>query len=470
MADFKLEAREGSQMALTMTVKADVVQAEYAARLAKYAKELTLKGFRKGKAPLPVVERQLGEAILSEVSYDVMEKTVGETIEGLDKDKQPLSFSTPVLQNEDELKFEHGKDIEFTVVYDVFPSVELGPVTGMEFEVLDAAVSDADVDAEIEKLREQNSTVITKEGAAALGDIATLDFAEVGDDGKVVEDTKREDFTFTLGSSYNYYKIDGEVVGMEAGQEKDVEKTYGDDETNDALRGRTVKIHVKLTALKERVLPEVDDEFAQDIKEEYKTVDDLKKHIREDLEKQMKDMRDNEAFMMAYNQIRKTSKYELPASLVRFAVENETRDYLRQVGRSADEIDRLIKNGDPMAQYIMAMVQDRAKANIEQQVILEAIQKSGVITVPEDELKAELEKQVNDQMDEDTKKRVEELVKDQLEFSKVPRYILDNNTFKATGSKLGMEAYTEAYYDKMSKLDGATGEEAAEAADGSDKE
>ena len=115
MADFKLEAREGSQMALTMTVKADVVQAEYAARLAKYAKELTLKGFRKGKAPLPVVERQLGEAILSEVSYDVMEKTVGETIEGLDKDKQPLSFSTPVLQNEDELKFEHGKDIEFTV-------------------------------------------------------------------------------------------------------------------------------------------------------------------------------------------------------------------------------------------------------------------------------------------------------------------------------------------------------------------
>ena len=120
-------------------------------------------------------------------------------------------------------------------------------VSVFELEVLDGQVTDSDIDAEVESLREQNANIMNKEGEAKLGDIATVDYAELDEAGVAIEATKRNDFTFTLGSSYNQYKIDDEVVGMKVGDQKTVDKSYGEDFSDESLRGRSVKLSITLT-------------------------------------------------------------------------------------------------------------------------------------------------------------------------------------------------------------------------------
>ena len=467
MADVKLEARAKSQKALTFTIPAAEIESEYGNKIAKYAKELTLKGFRKGKAPLSVVERQLGEYVREEVSFDLIEKKFDENSKTLAEGDQPLPYSTVKIENEDSLRpFKKDSDITVTVLYDAFPAVKLGQYKGLSFDVLNGEVSEKDIDAEVEKLREQNSDVITKEGKAEKGDIATVDYVQIDENGAEVENTKRNDFTFTIGSSYNQYKIDDDIIGMAAGDEKKITKTYDESESDESLRGRTITLSVKLTKLKERKLPVVDDEFAQDIKEEYKTVADLREGIRKDLTEQLDRYTEDEKYMKVFSSIIKSSEYEIPQSMIDFEIRMETRDYLRQIGRSAEEIDKLISAQDPMALYIQSMVAGRAMTSLNQQIIMDAVRKEGVIEVADSEIDEAVKDRINDQTSDEDKAKIRQEAKESLEFSKVPQYLIDNNTFNKTGDKLDFSSYFDAYYKEQEKYSAQNDEkEEAEAAE-----
>ena len=444
MADVKLEARENSQKALTITIQAADIEKAYSDKLAKYAREITLKGFRKGKAPMSIVERQLGEYVRDESTSELIDEKFNDAIRTLPLDDQPLAYCQPVIEDEEKLHpYKKDQDITCTLVYDVFPAVELGKYTGLTLKVSDAEVSEADVDDEIENLRQQNANILTKEGKAADGDIATVDYCELDADGNPVESTRRNDFTFTIGSSYNMHRIDSDIIGMEVGQEKTIEKTYGEDEGNADLRGRTLKLSVKLTKLKERVLPEVDDEFAQDIKEEYKTVKDLRDSIRKNLQEQLDNYLEDEKYMALFSAIGKKE----------FSIRSEIRNYMRNIGRSSEDIDKLIAANDPTALYLREAMSSRALETLRQQLILQAIQKQGVVKLDEGELDKALSERLNDGMDEETRKRATDEIRDELEFAKVPKYLLENNTFEKTGEKLGFKAFMEEYYRKANGMD-----------------
>lgn len=457
MADIKMEAREKSQMALTMTIPAQTIEEEYAARLNKYAKTIALKGFRKGKAPLSIVERQIGEYVREEATYDLIDRLFDEEVKKLDFESRPLPYCTPSLANEDEIRpLKKDTDITATVVYDVFPKVELGQYTGLEFEIPNVVATDEAVNKEIENLREQNSVIKEKDGAAAKGDIATVDYSELDADGKPVEGKSVSDYAFTIGSGYNRYKFDDDVTGMKTGDEKTVEKTFGESETDDELRGRTVRLSIRLTKLKERILPEVDDEFAQDVKEEYKTVQDLKDGIRKDLENHADYTVRGEKLEKVLSAVIKSSKYEIPASMERFSIDSATRDYLRQIGRSQEEIDRLMEVDDNLANMIRSMVTTGALRDLNQQIIINAIQKAGVVTVTDEEVEKAVEGRITDKTDEETAKRIREEAKDNLAFSKVPDYLIENNTFKLSGDPITPDEYMEDYYKRMSEEQAAS--------------
>ena len=299
----------------------------------------------------------------------------------------------------------------------------------------------------------QADTAIYMLRKAAEGDIATVDYCELDADGNPVESTRRNDFTFTIGSSYNMYRIDSDIIGMEVGQEKTIEKTYGEDEGNADLRGRTLKLSVKLTKLKERVLPEVDDEFAQDIKEEYKTVKDLRDSIRKNLQEQLDNYLEDEKYMALFSAIGKDTKMTIPASMKEFSIRSEIRNYMRNIGRSSEDIDKLIAANDPTALYLREAMGSRAVETLRQQLILQAIQKQGVVKLDEGELDKALSERLNDGMDEETRKRATDEIRDELEFAKVPKYLLENNTFEKTGEKLGFKAFMEEYYKKANGMD-----------------
>ena len=209
------KALENSQLELTITVDSASIEEAYQNRLKKYQQELQIPGFRKGKTPISVIEKKYGDSIREESTFASLENALEEAYKSMDEREKPLPYSTPVLQDEESLiPFKKGEDVTFSVHYDVRPSFDVENYKGREIEVESVEVTDADVDAEIQKLRDQNAIVKTKEGALEKGDIATIDYVELDEDGNEKSSTERKGFTFTLGTGYNYYMIDEDIVGM----------------------------------------------------------------------------------------------------------------------------------------------------------------------------------------------------------------------------------------------------------------
>ena len=175
--------------------------------------------------------------------------------------------------------------------------------------------------------------------------------------------------------------------------------------------------------------------------------------------------------MKVFSSIIKGSEYEIPQSMIDFEIRMETRDYLRQIGRSAEEIDKLISAQDPMALYIQNMVAGRAMTSLNQQIIMDAIRKEGVIEVSDSEIDEAVKDRITDQTSDEDKAKIRQEAKESLEFSKVPQYLIDNNTFNKTGDKLDFSSYFDAYYKEQEKYSTQNDEkETAEAKEEEKKE
>jgi trigger factor len=256
------------------------VKSVYDEMMADYVKSVRIDGFRKGHVPPSVLERKFGDSLRLEAMSRVLEKAVDAAL--ADAEEKPLAYEAPALEGEPE--FALDKDFSFSVTYDVFPHFELPSTEGIELEVPGVEVSEEDLAQELERIRERNAIVVEKTGEAALGDIVTVAYSELTEDGREVAGSKREDFTFELGKGLNLYKFDEEVVGMKAGDSKIFPKTYpGDFEYKD-LAGKTVMLSVAVSKVKQKDVPALDDELAQDVSEKYKTLEDLKKAVREQLQ------------------------------------------------------------------------------------------------------------------------------------------------------------------------------------------
>lgn len=435
----EIKKLENSSVELTLTLEAKKIEDEYSKQLNDYAKKLTMKGFRPGKAPVSLIEKKYGDAIREEVTFKLMEENLKDSYKDIDEKDRPLPYSTPVLQNEEALlPFKPNTDVTYSVIYDVLPEVKLPKYTGLEIECAQVKVTEEEVNAEIEKLRQQNAMVIAKNGPIAEGDIVTMDYAELDADGNPIESTKRDDFTFTVGSSYNFYKLDTDIIGLEKGAEKVIEKTYGDDSGmgTDYL-GKTVKIKVAIKEVKFRDLPDVDDEFAQDVKEEYKTVKDLTDATRKELEKHAEEENSAVKLESALDAILAKTEIALPQSMVEAELEQQWNDFVKRFGGvpEAEIVKYLTANGGGKEQFL-----DTRRASVEHtlksQLILEQIKKDQNLAASDEEIEAEIKK-FDEKLDkENPNYEVYKMyAQDSVLFEKAKNYILENNTFKAVEKK-----------------------------------
>ena len=432
---------ENSQIALTMTVDAASIEKAYAERLAKYSKTIEMPGFRKGRVPASVVERKFGEAIREESTFDALEEHLKETLDTLELDQKPLPYSTPVLQDEETLlPFKKDSDVTFTVVYDALPKIALPAYTGLEVEVPEVEVTDADVEEEVNALREQNALVRSKSGKAEDGDIITLDIVELDENDKEVEGTKREDFTFTIGSGYNFYKLDNDVTGLEKDAEKVIEKTYAEEDGVPGYAGKTVKISVKVKELKRRELPVVDDDFAQDVKDEYKTVADLKAGLRAKLEKNVEEKSKNDKAAALMAKISADCPFAVPASMIDMEVEQSWNKFVNQSGMPEEQLMAFFKMQNQTKEGIMAEWREPAEKNLREQLILEEIKKKEDFALDQEEYEKACEEQLKSIQDENTKEYYKTMIKDDMQFAKVVPFLLENNTFKG-GAKVSYKEF-----------------------------
>ena len=431
---------ENSQAALTLTLDAASIEEAYSKRIQKYAKELTIPGFRKGKVPASVIERKFGDQIREESTFDTMEEALKEAYASLDKKDMPLVFSTPVLQDEEKLlPFKKDSDITFTVVYDVMPRFELPQYTGLEVDVPSIEITDADIDKEIERYREQNAIVRTKDGAAASGDVVTIDYAELDADGNDIASSKRDGFTFTLGSGYNFYKLDSDIEGMKAGDEKKVTKTYTEEDNVPGYAGKTVTLRVKLDTLKSRELPAVDDDFAQDIKDEYKTVADLRAGIKEKFEKTASDAITREKEDAIMKKLAGEADFVIPESMIKAELDSRWRNFVRQMGVSEEQVEKFMQMQGSTKEAIQNEWRDDAISTIRTQLIMDRIREKENFEISDEELNAECEKQLKNVPDSE-KDSYKDMIKDEMQFAKVLPFLLEKNTFK-DGEKKSYSEY-----------------------------
>jgi trigger factor len=340
--DRNIEKQENSSVKLTMTVPAGEVRKAYDELVKKYGKDAQIKGFRKGKVPRNILERKFGESFRAETLQNLIESALQESIQEVEESQRPLPYATPTLLDES-LELEPDKDFTFSVSYDVFPEATLGTYKGLEVKEPQVKVTKKDEDRELEEMRQQNALVIEKEeGTVAEGDIVTMNYEEVDDNDQTVPDTRREDYTFTVGSGHNLYHLDTEVVGMAKDEEKIFEKEYPQDFEHEELAGTTKRIRVKVTLIKQRDIPELDDEFAQDISDDFETLDDLRKDVRKRLNKTVEERVRAQKIDQLMEQVVAASEVEVPASMVDTELENSWRNLSQQYRVTPEQLDQLL--------------------------------------------------------------------------------------------------------------------------------
>ncbi len=439
----KIEELEKSAVKLTVTVAKEDVAENYNQIITKYAKNAQIPGFRKGHVPVAVLERKYGNALKADVTADIIDKALNELFsDENEKEIRPLPYAQPQMDSMPE--FDTTKDLTFTVTYDVFPKVKDIDLKGVSIKETQSEVGDKELEEELKAIQERNATVIDKKDdeTAEKDNIVTINYAELGEDGKVIESSKREGFVFTIGTGENIYKIDDDIIGMKKGETKEITKTYAADDSDKELAGKTKKISVTVTALKVRNLPALDDELAQDVNSNYKTLDDMKADIRKNLELAM-NRRINELKSNALLEaLVEKNKFDIPASMLKAEVENRWRMMAQQFQTTTEQLEKLFASSGQTKEEMLKNWEPDSEKMLKARVIVDALLRDRNISVTPEEIEEEYSR-----IAAESNVTVEE-VKKHYSDPRAKEYLIDD----AKEQKLYKQLYSEVKVSKGDKV------------------
>lgn len=377
-----------SAVELKVTVAKADTKKEYDGLIQKYAKDAHIPGFRKGKVPASVLELKFGEGIRIEAAQHIMDKSLQELIPTIDE--KPLSFAPPKVKDE-ELKLTFDSDFTFVLEYDIFPRFEISNYQGVEIEDLQVSITKKDEDKELEILQEQNSMVMEKSGKVVKDDIVTINSVELDAENKEMESTRRQGFVFTVGTGHNFYKYDDEVIGMSKDVEKTISKTYPADFEIKELADTTKKLKLLITQVKEKKLPEINDELAQDISDEYKTISDLRSSIKTRLEKNAETKIKEKKLEAILSVLAEATPFEIPVSMIDAELEQSWRTFASQSRINVQQMDQIL--GTEGKAKMLEGWKPQAITTLRHRLILEKIIDAEKFTVSPEDLQAEIERQ-----------------------------------------------------------------------------
>ena len=384
---------EHSAAKLTVTVAKEDVANGYKTTLGKYVKQVQIPGFRKGHVPASVLERKYGEQIKMEAAGDLIDSVLNEIFQDeKELSNRPLPYAQPRM---DEMPaFDTAKEFTFTVTYDVFPSVEVKDFNGISVKEPQVSVGDAEVEEELKGIQERNAAVIDKkeDEKAEKDNIVTIDIEEIGEDGKAVEGTKREGFTFTLGTAENVYKIDDDIIGMKANETKEITKKYAKTDADKNLAGTTKKYSVTVKQIKVRNLPALDDDLAQDVSDKYKTLADLKADILKNLniakDRKIKEIKVNSLL----EQLIEKNPIEIPASMLQAELNGRWGQMAQQFQTTPEDLERMVVASGQKKEDMLAQWTGDAEKMLKSRIIVESFLKSKNISVTPEEVEEAYQK------------------------------------------------------------------------------
>lgn len=424
----KWEKLEGNEGVLTVEVEVEKVDAALDQAFKKVVKQVNVPGFRKGRVPRPLFERQFGVEALYQDALDIL---LPEAYTNAVEEAEIEPVDQPEIDIE---TMEKGSELVFTAKVTVKPEVELGEYKGLEVEAQDTNVSEEDVEAELNTLRESHAElVVVEDGPVENGDTVVMDF-EGFVDGEPFESGTAENYSLEIGSNQFIPGFEEQLVGMEAGGEKDVEVTFPEDYHAEELAGKPATFKVKVHDIKRKQLPELDDEFAKDVNDEVESLDELK----EDLKKKLEEEKEHEA----HHHVRDTlvekatenATIDLPEVMIETEVERMTQEFEQRLQSQGMTLDMYFQfsgqDEDALKEQFTIDGEKRVRMNL----TLEAIAIEENIEVSDEEVDEELEKmaEMYDQSVEDIKNILMaqgslDGIKDDLKIRKAIELLVDNS-------------------------------------------
>lgn len=421
----QVENLEKNMAKLTIEVAAEKVEEAIQAAYLKEKGKISIPGFRKGKVPRQMIEKMYGPAIFYEEAANTL---IQENYPDAMKESGIDIVSRPAV---DIVQIETGKPFIFTAEVAVKPEVKLGKYLGVQVTKIDTAVTDEEVAAELEKEREKNSrTVTVTDRAIAQGDIAVIDF-EGFVDGVAFEGGKGENHSLEIGSHSFIDTFEDQLVGKNAGDEVDVNVTFPEKYQAAELAGKPALFKVKIHEIKAKELPELNDEFAQDVSEfdtleEYKA--DVLKRLTEQKENEAKRTKEDEAIQKIID----NSEMELPEAMIETQCENMINEFAQRIAQSGLSMEQYMQFSGLTIDKLKEQVRPEAETRIKSSLVLEQIAKEENIEVTEEEIDAEIEKMAaNYGMEADKLKGFmgdaeKESMKRDLAITKAVDLIMDN--------------------------------------------
>lgn len=383
---FKVEQLEEKNMVkLVIEASAEEFESGLNAAYNKNKNKISVPGFRKGKAPRKMIEQLYGSQIFFE---DAANEIIPDAYADAAKESGLDIVSQPKVSIE---QLEAGKPFIFAAEVAVRPEVELGEYKGVEVTKADAEVTDADVEEELKKVQDQNSrTVSVEDRAVKDGDMTVIDF-EGFIDGEAFDGGKGENYPLTIGSHSFIDTFEEQMIGMNIGEEKELNVTFPEDYHAENLKGKPATFKVTVKEIKEKQLPELDDDFAQDVSDfdtlaEYK--DDLKKKIAERKESEAKAKKESEAI----EKVVEAAKMDIPQAMIDTQVNRMLEDFAMRLQQQGLSVEQYFQYTGMTADKIMEEMKPEAVKRIKNSLVLEAVAKAENIEVSEEEFEAELQK------------------------------------------------------------------------------
>jgi len=376
--------KENSKVELKFTVSKEKFNEALDTAFRKNASKFKIAGFRNGKVPRNVIEKMYGEGVMYDEAFNIVADE--EYIKAIEEHKLDV-VSHPEVAIESIGK---DKDLVYTITVHVKPEIKLDKYTGFEIEKVETEVTDADVEHELGHVQEKNARIVTKEdGEVENGDIAVIDF-EGFLDGVAFDGGKAEKYDLEIGSHSFIPGFEEQIVGMKAGEEKDITTTFPENYGNADLAGKETIFKIKLHEIKKKEMPAIDDEFAKDVSE-FNTLEEYKADLRTKLQASKEAKAKAERETKAMDKLVEAVEVELPEPMIDHQIEHMIHDFEQNLSYQGLTLDKYMEILNMKEDDLKAQFRDNAIKDIKLRLALEYIAKNENIEVTEEDINARLE-------------------------------------------------------------------------------
>src|SRR5690625_3085260 len=380
----KWEKKEGNEGVLTINVSADDFEKALDQAFKKVVKDVSLPGFRKGRIPRNIFENRFGVESLYQDAVDiVLPKAYGDAID----ETGIFPVDQPKIDIEE---IERGKELVFTCEVTVKPEVQLGEYKGLEVEEESVEVTEEDVEEAMKSMQESQAELVLKEeGSIEEGNTVVIDF-EGFIDGEAFEGGKGENHPLEIGSGQFIPGFEEELIGKGSEEETEITVTFPADYHAEDLAGKEAVFKVKIHEVKEKEIPELDDDFAQDVDDEVETLDELKEKKREELKKQKEQAAENKKREKLIEKVTENAEVDIPEAMIDTELDQMMREFEQRLQMQGMTLENYYQFSGQSEDDLKEQMKNDAELRVKTNLTLEAILEAEQLEVTEEDIDAEL--------------------------------------------------------------------------------